>query len=157
MNMCCIITNWHTYHLNIVIRVWRRRVIYVAYRSVFACFLVTWLVAFRDWKFGFSGKSFNFELDSTLSLCWMCLYIQIPLVMTLRPCSPGVRGQQVWNHWPVACTWQNTAGIFPCCKDGQAFILIIWVHKSTLSYITFKFHCMPHREHILCPLWRPVR
>jgi len=91
---------------------------------VFACLLVTWLVAFRDWMFGFSGVSFNFELDSTFSLCWMCIRIQITLVMTLRPRSPGVRGQQVWNHWSMKCTWQTTAGIFPwCCKDGQAFIL----------------------------------
>jgi len=27
---------------------------------VFASLLVTWLVAFRDWMFGFSGESFNF-------------------------------------------------------------------------------------------------
>jgi hypothetical protein len=28
--------------------------------------------------FGFSGESFDFELDSTFSLCWMCICIQIP-------------------------------------------------------------------------------
>jgi hypothetical protein len=68
---------------------------------VFSCLLVTWLVAFRDSKFGFNGESFNFELDSTFSLCWVCVCVCVysnTLVMTLRPRSPGVHGQQVWNH-----------------------------------------------------------
>jgi hypothetical protein len=99
MNLCCIIAYGRTSNLKIVILVFMQPT-----GCVFACLLVTWLVAFRDWENGFSSESFIFELDSTFSLGWMCVCIQIPLVMSLRPRSPGVRGQQVWNHSSMECT-----------------------------------------------------
>jgi len=81
---------------------------------VFACLLVTWLVAFRDWKFGFSGESFNYELDSTFSLCWMCMYSNTPCndPSTLFPRGPRPTGLE-----PLICGVYTT-------NDGRYFPML---------------------------------